>query len=138
VGVHTGDNVRVDSLAQWWSQGERVRLALLGGQDREIFVRRLGTGPAMTLLHGFPSSSHDWAELAPALAERHSLLMRTGRCWKRPSASPPRFSGAVRESRWHGIVCAMSAIQKRPFRSGTSAWPKCSLQRVRLNVIARP
>jgi pimeloyl-ACP methyl ester carboxylesterase len=29
----------------------------------------------MTLLHGFPSSSHDWAKVAPALARRHSLLM---------------------------------------------------------------
>jgi pimeloyl-ACP methyl ester carboxylesterase len=29
----------------------------------------------MTLLHGFPSSSHDWAKVAPALAERHALLM---------------------------------------------------------------
>jgi pimeloyl-ACP methyl ester carboxylesterase len=29
----------------------------------------------MTLLHGYPSSSHDWAKVAPILAERHSLLM---------------------------------------------------------------
>jgi pimeloyl-ACP methyl ester carboxylesterase len=29
----------------------------------------------MTLLHGFPSSSHDWAALVPALAERHTLLL---------------------------------------------------------------
>src|SRR5438105_8911686 len=35
----------------------------------------MGRGPAMTLLHGFPSSSHDWANVAPALAERHALLM---------------------------------------------------------------
>ena len=46
-----------------------------GGAQREIFVRRLGSGPPMTLLHGFPSSSHDWAKVAPALAERHALLM---------------------------------------------------------------
>src|SRR5205807_8250945 len=35
----------------------------------------MGRGPAMTLLHGFPSSSHDWAKVAPALAERHALLL---------------------------------------------------------------
>ena len=35
----------------------------------------MGAGPALTLLHGFPSSSHDWAKVAPALAERHTLLM---------------------------------------------------------------
>jgi pimeloyl-ACP methyl ester carboxylesterase len=39
----------------------------LGGTARQIFLRRAGTGPSMTLLHGFPSSSHDWAA---ALAER--------------------------------------------------------------------
>jgi pimeloyl-ACP methyl ester carboxylesterase len=35
----------------------------------------MGEGPVLTLLHGFPSSSHDWARLAPDLAERHTLLM---------------------------------------------------------------
>src|SRR5256714_7254566 len=35
----------------------------------------MGRGPAMTLLHGFPSSSHDWAKVAPALAERNTLLL---------------------------------------------------------------
>src|SRR4051794_31498436 len=29
----------------------------------------------MTLLHGFPSSSHDWAKVAPAVAERYALTM---------------------------------------------------------------
>lgn len=61
-------------IEEWWSGGERVRLGL-GGEDRAIFVRRMGTGPVMTLLHGFPSSSHDWAKVVPALAERHSLLL---------------------------------------------------------------
>ncbi|MEA2492701.1 MAG: hypothetical protein QOJ29_612, partial [Thermoleophilaceae bacterium] len=36
---------------------------------------REGSGPSMTLLHGFPSSSHDWAKIAPALAERYALTM---------------------------------------------------------------
>lgn len=58
----------------WWAGGERVALSV-GGSEREIFVRRMGAGPAMTLLHGFPSSSHDWSKIAPALAERHALLM---------------------------------------------------------------
>src|SRR5436189_65790 len=34
----------------------------------------MGSGPSMTLLHGFPSSSYDWAKIADALAARHSLL----------------------------------------------------------------
>jgi pimeloyl-ACP methyl ester carboxylesterase len=61
-------------IEKWWAGGQRVALAL-GDEQREIFVRRLGSGPSMTLLHGFPSSSHDWAKVAPALAERHALLM---------------------------------------------------------------
>jgi pimeloyl-ACP methyl ester carboxylesterase len=65
------DAVAVD---EWWSAGERVQI-MLGAAPRAIFVGRLGAGPPMTLLHGFPSSSHDWAKVAPALAEHHSLLM---------------------------------------------------------------
>jgi pimeloyl-ACP methyl ester carboxylesterase len=61
-------------IEQWWAGGERVELAA-GGARRTIFLRRLGSGPPMTLLHGFPSSSHDWAKVAPALAQRHALLM---------------------------------------------------------------
>ena len=47
----------------------------LGDSDRTIFVRRVGSGSTMTLLHGFPSSSHDWARVLPRLAERHALLL---------------------------------------------------------------
>src|SRR5271166_847098 len=64
----------VQTLEQWGAAGERVTLEL-GGGAREVFVRRLGSGPVMTLLHGFPSSSHDWALLAPALSRRHTLLL---------------------------------------------------------------
>jgi pimeloyl-ACP methyl ester carboxylesterase len=63
----------VSSIEEWWSSGEHVSLSL-GGQERQIFLRRLGAGPIMTLLHGFPSSSYDWARVAPALAERFTLL----------------------------------------------------------------
>ena len=61
-------------VQDWWSGGELVRLEL-GGIERGVFVRREGSGPSMTLLHGFPSSSHDWAKVAPALAGRYALTM---------------------------------------------------------------
>ncbi|HEX4563071.1 MAG TPA: alpha/beta hydrolase [Solirubrobacteraceae bacterium] len=64
----------MSGLAEWWAQGERVALELRGAR-RSIFTLRLGEGPSMTLLHGFPSSSHDWAKAAPALASAHSLLL---------------------------------------------------------------
>jgi pimeloyl-ACP methyl ester carboxylesterase len=58
------------SVSDWWDAGGREQVG-----ERELFVRRMGAGPHMTLLHGFPSSSHDWHKVAPALAERHALLM---------------------------------------------------------------
>lgn len=61
-------------IEEWWSTGESLELTL-GGVAREIFVRREGAGPPMTLLHGFPSSSHDWQRIAPGLTAAHSLLM---------------------------------------------------------------
>jgi len=63
----------VSGIQQWWEDGERLAIPL-GGSERRIFLRRMGAGPSMTLLHGFPSSSHDWAKVAPALAQRHELL----------------------------------------------------------------
>jgi pimeloyl-ACP methyl ester carboxylesterase len=64
----------VNYIEEWWSSGEPVALQL-GGTDRTIFVRRMGSGPTMTMLHGYPSSSHDWARVAPTLAQRHALLL---------------------------------------------------------------
>jgi pimeloyl-ACP methyl ester carboxylesterase len=64
----------VGGIEAWWQRGEVVRLPLSGVQ-RGVFLRREGSGPTLTLLHGFPSSSHDWSKLAPALAERRTLLM---------------------------------------------------------------
>jgi len=64
----------VTSVEDWWASGQRVDVELDGAR-RAVFLRRTGSGPTVTLLHGFPSSSHDWAKVAPALAERHALLM---------------------------------------------------------------
>jgi pimeloyl-ACP methyl ester carboxylesterase len=64
----------VGDIEQWWAAGEHVVLDL-HGHDRSVFVRRLGEGPHMTLLHGFPSSSHDWAKVVPLLCRSRSLLL---------------------------------------------------------------
>jgi pimeloyl-ACP methyl ester carboxylesterase len=64
----------VPGVEEWWAAGER-RTVELGGSRRGVFVRVMGDGPWMTLLHGYPSSSHDWARIAPALAEDNRLLM---------------------------------------------------------------
>lgn len=64
----------MSSIEQWWSQGERVQVRL-SGSERSIFVARAGAGPALTLLHGFPSSSYDWARVLPELAAQRRLLL---------------------------------------------------------------
>lgn len=52
-------------LDHWTAGGTTVRVA-----DHRLFVRQDGPpdGSPVTLLHGFPTSSHDWAAVAPALA----------------------------------------------------------------------
>lgn len=64
----------MSGIRAWWDAGEQVRIEL-GGLEHGIFVRRMGSGPSLTLLHGFPSSSYDWAKIAPALSERYALLL---------------------------------------------------------------
>jgi len=59
--------------ARWLAGGRRVALPRLGC---EVFVRFDGPadGPLVTLLHGYPTSSHDWALVLPALAATHRVL----------------------------------------------------------------
>jgi pimeloyl-ACP methyl ester carboxylesterase len=64
----------VSGVEDWWAGGERVELEL-GGQRRGIFVRRLGEGPHLTAIHGFPSSSHDWERASGLLAPQRELLL---------------------------------------------------------------
>jgi pimeloyl-ACP methyl ester carboxylesterase len=64
----------VSSVQEWWAAGEQVTLELCG-TSRRVFVARMGEGPPLTLLHGFPSSSHDWERVARELAAHRSLLM---------------------------------------------------------------
>jgi pimeloyl-ACP methyl ester carboxylesterase len=63
----------MSGIEAWWSAGQRVRL-VVGRDERSVFARTLGNGPHVTLLHGFPSSSHDWERVATVLARERSLL----------------------------------------------------------------
>jgi pimeloyl-ACP methyl ester carboxylesterase len=42
-------------------------------QGFRLFVRRAGSGKPLLLIHGFPTSSFDWAAMWPKLSERYSL-----------------------------------------------------------------
>jgi len=57
----------------WFAGGERVQIALAGGSFG-IFWRTCGSGPWLTALHGFPTSSWDWAKVALSL-ERHFRVL---------------------------------------------------------------
>jgi len=67
-------DVSTDRVEAWWSEGEYVPLRV-GRVEHAIFVRRMGSGPLLTLLHGYPASSYQWAKVAPELADRYTLLM---------------------------------------------------------------
>ncbi len=59
-----------DRAERWRAAGEVVRF-----REREIFVRRRGgSGPALLLLHGFPSSSYDWRGLWAALEPDRAIV----------------------------------------------------------------
>lgn len=60
-------------LRYWWAEGEHVLLEL--GAARRVFVRRLGSGRPLTILHGFPCSSYDWSRVAGPLAAERALLL---------------------------------------------------------------
>lgn len=39
-----------------------------------IHYRRVGSGRGMVLLHGFPETGHMWRKVAPALADRFTVV----------------------------------------------------------------
>jgi len=63
---------RPESLQRWHDEGSFVE-----HRGRRIFVHQAGPGDAadgVLILHGFPSSSHDWAEIVPRLAPRTRVI----------------------------------------------------------------
>lgn len=58
-------------LNQWYDQGETLLV-----QGRNIFYRRSANteAPVLLLIHGFPTSSWDWAKIWPSLTERFQVI----------------------------------------------------------------
>ncbi|MGI8609717.1 MAG: alpha/beta fold hydrolase [Candidatus Dormibacteria bacterium] len=59
----------------WWQQGRRIELQLPGNVRRTVFARVYGSGPWLTMIHGFPTSSLDWLPILPLLAARHTVVV---------------------------------------------------------------
>jgi haloacetate dehalogenase len=56
--------------------------------ETTIFLRRSGTGPAVLMLHGFPQTHLMWREVAPQLADGHTVICVDLRGYGR-SGCPP-------------------------------------------------
>ena len=56
-------------IQQWQSGG-----ALIAWRGQQIYVREVGSGDPVLLIHGFPTSSLDWHLLEDLLAERFRLI----------------------------------------------------------------
>lgn len=65
----------MDALADWWTSGERIEIRDRDGSTHRVFVREAGDGPTVTLLHGFPSSSWDYARLVGRLEDVRWLAL---------------------------------------------------------------
>nr|WP_197414834.1 alpha/beta hydrolase [Lysobacter enzymogenes] len=57
------------ALRAWRDAGEFIVV-----RGRRIYCRRAGAGPRLLLIHGFPTSSVDWAPIWPMLASRFEVL----------------------------------------------------------------
>jgi pimeloyl-ACP methyl ester carboxylesterase len=83
-------------------------------QGHRLFARVGGTGPALLLLHGFPTSSWDWARLWPVLEPHHRLLALDHLGFGR-SDKPRDFAYSVRASAdlWEAFALAQGVASAR-------------------------
>lgn len=60
---------RFPALCAWRDAGEFITI-----HGRRIYCHRAGAGPKLLLIHGFPTSSFDWAPMWPMLTSRFEVL----------------------------------------------------------------
>lgn len=56
-------------VQEWLSQGQ-----FLSYRDNKVFVRIAGSGPALLLIHGYPTASYDWHRIWSTLSKHHTLV----------------------------------------------------------------
>jgi pimeloyl-ACP methyl ester carboxylesterase len=59
----------MNTVDAWRDAGTFVEL-----RGHRMFYRREGSGPTLLLVHGYPTSSWDWAPLWPALVARYDVI----------------------------------------------------------------
>jgi pimeloyl-ACP methyl ester carboxylesterase len=71
------------------------------GEGRRLRVARLGSGPPLVLLHGYPDNLQIWCELAPRLGEQFQVIafdwpgMGYSEAW-RGGTTPEHMAGRLR------------------------------------------
>ncbi|WP_395055284.1 alpha/beta fold hydrolase [Polaromonas sp.] len=56
-------------VREWLSQGKLVPY-----RGRQVFVRVAGSGPALLLIHGYPTASYDWHRVWGELSRHYTLI----------------------------------------------------------------
>ncbi len=88
----------------------------VGTEGGRIFARIGGSGPPLALLHGFPETHAMWHRIAPALAERHTVvaLDLRGYGW---SSAPLSHGGEAYTKRFMGrdVVAVMADLGHATF-----------------------
>jgi len=81
-------------------------------RGHELFARVAGHGPTLLLLHGFPTSSWDWARVWPRLQPHHRLLALDMLGFGR-SAKPRNFAYSVRAAadQWQDFAVAQGVTE---------------------------
>jgi haloacetate dehalogenase len=82
------------------------------GEAVALHVRRAGTGAPVVLLHGYPQSGVCWHRVAPALAERHTVVVPDLRGYGHSSTPADDAEHTVYSKRTmaNDIVTVMSSL----------------------------
>jgi pimeloyl-ACP methyl ester carboxylesterase len=64
----------VTATLDTWRRGGEMVTVTVRGTPRQVFLRRVGDGPPLVLLHGFPASSFEWAAVETNLTHEHEVV----------------------------------------------------------------
>lgn len=76
-----------------------------------IFLRRMGSGPPLLLLHGFPQTHLMWRDIAPLLAEEFTVICADLRGYGASSCPPSRADHAPYSKR--ALAADMVAVMAK-------------------------
>ena len=83
-----------------------------------IHLRRLGSGPGVLLLHGFPQTHRMWQPIAPLLAQHFTVICPDLRGYGRSGCPPsdPDHSPYAKRAMANDMVALMEAVGFSRFR----------------------